>query len=196
MSGLLQAYQSCQQGNSVTSGTSACALRQALYLHRLGCASGTARACKAAMAARPALHPVLLALLLAPLLARAGARSAAAPADRSNSNSAVTHGPAPGSASAGLWCTACVLAGAEPLEGRDPSCGACAGACGSACGAECAPGHGLQADGGEAGGKEADSGPAWQPLVIMGVGEMLGNIVRGVTGAAGLGLLAASWAAW
>jgi hypothetical protein len=144
------------------------------------------------MAARPALHPFLLAVLFAPLLARAGASNAAAPADSSNSSSAVTHGPAPGGASAGLWCAACVLAGTEPLEGRDPSCGACAGACGSACGAGPAPGYGLQADGGEAGAEEADSGPAWQPLVIMGVGEMLGNIVRGVTGAAGLGLLVAS----
>ena len=72
---------------------------------------------------------------------------------------------------------ACALVATEPLVHSGLSCTVC----------ERLPLHALgnvaaQADAGNS--SVAASGPAWETLVVIGCGDFLGNIVRGVTGAA------------
>ena len=73
-----------------------------------------------------------------------------------------------------LWCPACTLVGPEPLTQR----GLCLTACHSE-GQLAMHSTGVKF---VSNASLPDAGPAWQPFVVMAVGELLGNIMRGVTG--------------
>ncbi len=74
-----------------------------------------------------------------------------------------------------LWCPACTLVGPEPLTQR--------GLCPTACHSEGQLAMHSTGVKFVSNASLPDAGPAWQPFVVMAVGELLGNIMRGVTGA-------------
>ena len=81
-----------------------------------------------------------------------------------------------------VWSAACALVATEPLLHSGPSCSVFERSQPHAAGI-------ISHVGSLANGSLAADAFAWQPLVVIGCGDFLGNIVRGVTGAASLAMV-------